>query len=341
MVYMSATIVGDDTDEGEGTVKNNDAAASTACWGNSKCSNVQHTLHENASVQKQSSRKQQQVERDQHFPPQGFGISAHVLVEDDSGVSYFDDSSHLMISYSDCGPMGSATDDLEIASVQFRHFPAQADTVWTSETSSQNFHQSKSRSQLVVCLSPMEISTADSTGNSRNVRSFDAGDVILLENIHGKGQKLKSPSLQPLSILSINLASNHPLPFEYGESSNDRGRNSCVQSYDKEDISLFLPWSRRRLMLGTIGGAVASIFSSWIKVVYPPALIRIAELALVGGLSYGVFLLCESYWNKYQQRRDEKKFETFVNDVLVADRKAETDFDTDQREGSIHEKGNT
>ena len=280
--------------------------AAGACWGSSKCSSAQHPTP--------SSRKKQK-----HLPPQGFQISAHVVTDDDTGLSYFVSQKLPLIQYVDCGPSGSSTDDLHISSIQFRHFPPQAETGWgiASKTSVDGLEQ-KNSAQLIVCLNPLEVTVSGNAADGRDnhggafleKRLFAPGEIVLLHDTYGKGHKLKSTSARtPLSILTINLPlhNHHTSLFGRHNINPDCHNNVFALIDDKEDV-LWWKWPRKRWISSGIGAALASALASWFFFVYPPILVRLAEIACILGLTSGLVIHGDFLLNQYMRWKDEKRF---------------------------------
>uniref|UniRef100_A0A7S2K907 Uncharacterized protein n=1 Tax=Leptocylindrus danicus TaxID=163516 RepID=A0A7S2K907_9STRA len=262
-------------------------------------------------------------------PPEGFQIAAHIVSDDIDSSAYFADIDLPLIRYSDCGPEGAMTDLLPISNIQFRHFPAGVYTHWAPTSISSNGEssnsKSRSRSQLIVCLSPLEVMVS---GDERNKQVFEAGQVILLDDTRGKGHKLRSVShagdeLRPLSALTVNLPLHHHHTALFGKR---KTRYPCLdQRFDanngdaEDDIAWLAHFrNKKRWAVASAGVALSSAFAGWIYLVYPPILIRISEIASVLGLTYGLVHLGESYWDNLRdydaqvQRFDSDKSEVKV-----------------------------
>lgn len=133
-----------------------------------------------------------------HLPPEGFVISAHIVTNPNDGLSYFadtiplsepdtDESSstfpNIQIPYFECGALGSTTSPIvNIKHVTFRAFPANANP--TQFVPSAEVH-------LIVALSSLDIIVS---GNQEEVRTFDKGSVIFMEDLFGRGHKIRASS---------------------------------------------------------------------------------------------------------------------------------------------------
>ena len=325
------------------------------------------------------------IAQQQHLPPQGFQISAHVVTDEQNGwlLSHVDSSSSEaslpLIEYSDCGEFGSMTDALPISSIQFRQFPPQAEVDW-SVLASSNKRNSRTNSgtsssssigddfndaQLLVCLSPMEITASGTDAfNKSNTQPnataflenkiFGAGEVILLDDIHGTGHKLKSTSpVLPLNILAIHLPHNlnhdhkdkhrrshHSALFGIHTSKSAQQRNACPIVYkDEGDLPMSksmklgnilnkfllnvastfrlarfqrLFSSRKACASFGVGAIVSSVAASWLLIVYPPILIRLAELAFMSGMTIGMIVFGDKVLETYMKWRDEQMFSSLL-----------------------------
>jgi len=94
---------------------------------------------------------------------------------DEQGESHFED---VPISLSDQGVMGCLSEAFTVQSIQFRE--NKSDYTW-------DFHQAPARQFIILLDGEIEITT--SLGK---VRSFKAGDILLVEDIHGKGHKTRN-----------------------------------------------------------------------------------------------------------------------------------------------------
>ena len=282
------------------------SAAAGACWGSSICPVLQHPTS-------------RQRKKGKHLPPQGFQISAHVVTDDDTSLSYFVSPKLPLIQYVNCGPSGSLTEDLSISSIQFRHFPPQAETGWgvASKNSAGGLEQ-KSTAQLIVCLNPLEVTVSGNSidglknhvGAFLEKRIFDSGEIILLDDTHGKGHKLKSTSARtPISVLTINLPTHNHQSSLFGRKklSSDCQSRTFGLIDDTEDV-FWWKWSRKCWISSGIGAVLASTIASWLFVVYPPILVRLAEIACILGLTSGFIIHGDHFLDQYTRRKDEKKF---------------------------------
>ena len=176
-----------------------------------------------------------------YLPPEGFTLAAHVIVSEEDGLSYFASDPISHIPFTDCGPiLGSLTEQLTIRHMTIRHFPAKAETVWNTFV----------EPQMIVCLHPLQVVVS---GNDHEVRTFQAGDVLLFEDHVGKGHKFRSapvpegshnahqiPSFEDQSVSVISFSLPHhrgvedTLGLERAESSRSKRMNDCSQDSGQE-----------------------------------------------------------------------------------------------------------
>jgi len=162
-------------------------------------------------------------------PPPGFKLAGRVVTSPSDGLSYFldvpqigDNADDWMMTipyaYLECGPtIESTTEAFSLTNMVLRHFPASASMGhWTNlgggvtiEDNGEGKHQGgggggngrrgggskyihgnhEGKPQLVVALSPIEITVS---GNNEESRIFNSGEVILMEDTIGKGHKMKA-----------------------------------------------------------------------------------------------------------------------------------------------------
>lgn len=165
------------------------------------------------------------------MPPRGFNLAGRVVVSPSDGLSYFLDSEDnevdwmmtIPYDYLECGPtIESTTEAFPLADLVFRHLPASASSLgyWTNlgggitiEEDDGSFkyidtdgEENEGHPKLVVALSPIEITVS---GNGEESRTFMPGDAILLEDIVGKGHKMRaapdSHQGQDMRVLMVSL----------------------------------------------------------------------------------------------------------------------------------------
>jgi hypothetical protein len=126
-------------------------------------------------------------------PPDGYELSARVFIDPRDRLAHFDPTPQR-IPYWDCGYSGSTTSPLPLKSAYFRH----ALTGATSWSGTDGKH-----AVLVVTLSPIAMDL-----NSGETREFQAGSVILLEDVLIAGHKMRpvaNNSREGVSVLFLTL----------------------------------------------------------------------------------------------------------------------------------------
>lgn len=128
-----------------------------------------------------------------HDPPEGFELAGRVYLDPRDRLAHFDDDPRqIKIPYWDCGATGATTSPLALKNGFFRQTITSASTSWTGID---GMHPT-----LVVALSPLVIDL-----NSGESKAFDAGDVILLEDLLLPGHRMRSSGAGDLKILSLSL----------------------------------------------------------------------------------------------------------------------------------------
>ena len=152
------------------------------------------------------------INKANYAPPEGFSISARVYIDSVDGKAHFDDlvSNPIQLPYWDCGVIGTTTSPLPLKDAFFRHALSNSrGTTWTGYTASgakENLHP-----VLAVALSPIQIAL-----DSDETKQFQAGDVILLEDILQPGHTIRPiPSSsqhqkkQDVQVLFLTLPQKH------------------------------------------------------------------------------------------------------------------------------------
>ena len=268
----------------------------------------------------------------------GFVISGHVVAADD-GLSYFATTSSsptglLTIPFTDCGPVGSVTEQLPLKDIKFRHFPALAETSWAKVK----------QTQLVVCLHPLEVIVS---GNHEEVRTFEAGDVILFEDTVGKGHKLRAPLAlsetdkklpfeeRTLSVMSFNLPQHKPVAatLNFDKDINHSSSKPCLlHDVEEEDTpTVYNPqnsdvmWfgrSRRRWILGGVGLTISSALTLTLSHIVPANYsVKMGQGCLVGASVYASVKGFEALEDEIIRRTEEFITDTaaYEEDELLTD----------------------
>lgn len=242
-------------------------------------------------------------------PPQGFTLSARIVTSPQDGLSYFldvpdgDMTTMMTIPYTflDCGRnIESTTEAFSLDDLVVRHLPAGADighwvnlgggvTIDTEDEYEDSFPRyingnHDGRPKLLVALSPIEIVVS---GNDEESRTFNPGEIILMEDTLGKGHKMKANSpgkdlkvimislphtvhYPPVSWSSVQEENTNNLSPSGSESSWHRGAHQslfgfapknhhprskarhttkpCPLEYDSVYSSLFTPTSNKNLI---------------------------------------------------------------------------------------------
>lgn len=110
------------------------------------------------------------------------------IYSDDNGDSQFED---VDIPLSDNGIIGNLSEAYPVKSIQFRENIPDYD--W-------DFHTAPAKQFIILLDGEIEITTS-----LREVRIFKAGDILLVEDIHGKGHKTRNIKHQLRRSIFIKL----------------------------------------------------------------------------------------------------------------------------------------
>ena len=225
-----------------------------------------------------------------HNPPQGFQLTARIVTSPSDGLSYFldfplDDPNSedallmfsIPYSFVECGPtIESTTDAFSLTDMVARHFPGGADPGhWVNlgggvtmdngddEEDGENgprylngnLHDGHPK--LLVALSPIEITVS---GHELETRTFQPGDVILMEDTLGKGHKMRAAPTalreegdprtkhvahgQDLSVLMISLPHTVHYPmYDWNDDPAYLHHSSTSKNDDADTVPTFSPSS--------------------------------------------------------------------------------------------------
>lgn len=110
------------------------------------------------------------------------------IFSDEKGGSHFED---IEIPLTDQGEIGFLSEDVEVKKLQLRKVSADYDY---------DFHHAPQRQYIVLLDGGVEIET--SLGE---IRQFQTGEILLVEDITGKGHKTKNLEKRERTSLFIHL----------------------------------------------------------------------------------------------------------------------------------------
>ena len=110
------------------------------------------------------------------------------IYSDDTGESHFED---LDIELTDAGGIGKLSERFPVKSVIFRENEGDYDYDW---------HTAPERQYIILLDGRLEIES--STGEKR---IFTGGDILLVEDVEGKGHKSRTTDGKPRSSIFITL----------------------------------------------------------------------------------------------------------------------------------------
>lgn len=110
------------------------------------------------------------------------------IFSDINGESHFED---IEIPLTDQGDIGFLSDDINVKKLQFRKVSAEYDY---------DFHHAPQKQYIVLLDGGVEIQT--SLGE---IRQFQTGEILLVEDISGKGHKTKNLEKKERTSIFIHL----------------------------------------------------------------------------------------------------------------------------------------
>lgn len=110
------------------------------------------------------------------------------IYSDEKGHTHFEE---VKIDLEEKGPIGFLSSEYPVSSMQFRTVPA--DYNW-------DFHTAPAKQFIVLLKGGVEITT--SLGDTR---TFEEGEILLVEDVTGKGHKTKNLNQELRSSLFIKL----------------------------------------------------------------------------------------------------------------------------------------
>ena len=192
---------------------------------------------------------------------EGFALSGRIYIDPDDKLVHFDDNpQRISLPYWDCGATGATTSSLPLKNGYFRQALSPAPTSWSGTDGRHPI--------LAIALSPLDIEL-----NSGESQTFEAGAVILLEDVLLPGHRMRSLS-GVLKVLYLTLPQDHFHTGKENVSLNFRKSmtDPCVDSLDisktKDDVhktpsksAIQNDWTPRRTRIAILG-VIAMSFST-------------------------------------------------------------------------------
>ncbi|WP_027387826.1 cupin domain-containing protein [Chryseobacterium gregarium] len=110
------------------------------------------------------------------------------ILSDENGESHFED---LEIPLVNQGEIGFLSEDIQVKKLQFRTVSADYDY---------NFHCAPQKQYIVLLDGGVEIETS-----SGEIRKFQTGEILLVEDTSGKGHKTKNLEKKKRTSLFIHI----------------------------------------------------------------------------------------------------------------------------------------
>jgi hypothetical protein len=188
----------------------------------------------------------------QHSPPEGFHLSAHIITNPQDSLSYFANEpsdeldDELLVPFLECGAVGSTTPPIPLQQGHFRHFPKSAHP---------SHYMPAKEIMLLVALQPIEIQVS---GNGEEIRTFQGGDVVLVEDMLSVGHLMRADpkSGQDLSVLILTLPGGHSHQHHQYHRQRERASSSSSSSttFDSHHIKSIFGRGRTIFRQGTKKG---------------------------------------------------------------------------------------
>lgn len=256
-------------------------------------------------------------------PPEGFHITSRVYTDPDDKLAHFDTTSHILLEYLECGARGSTTSPLQIKNAYFRHaMPKQAPHLWSGT-------EFGTHPQLLIPLKPLELLL-----NSGEQRLFEAGDVILLEDVLAAGHKIRSPNEhQDMSALLLTLPQHYHHVGKDRVSLTTSNRNKAIVGCETSRDALIRERIRKTIFAG-IGLGLSSFFAVFLGKVAPLWLsVGVGGTCFIVGGTYATVqcgeymwqegeLAVERRWLKAQYQQDEEEILLHQEELLLKEEQA-------------------
>lgn len=221
-------------------------------------------------------------------PPEGFVISSRVYTDPDDKLAHFDSSSRIVLEYRDCGASGSTTSPLKVKNAYFRHaMPRAAPHLWSGT-------EYGTHPTLLIALKPLELLL-----NSGEEQVFQAGDVILLEDVLSAGHKIRSlQDQQDLSALLLTLPQHYHHVGKDRVSLTTSNRNKAIVGCETSRDALIRERVRKTVFAG-VGLGISSVFAVFLGKVAPLWLsVGVGGICFITGGTYAAVQCGEYIWQE-------------------------------------------
>jgi hypothetical protein len=230
-------------------------------------------------------------------PPEGFVITSRVYTDPVDKLAHFDGENKVILEYWDCGVVGSTTSPLNVKHAYFRHaLPRAAPTLWSGT-------EYGTHPQLLIPLKPLELIL-----NSGELQAFEAGDVILLEDVIKGGHKICSQE-EDLSALLLTL------PQQYHYVGTDyicltSARRACQTSSNSQLLKI------RKALFGSIGLGLSSLGAVFLGKVAPLWLsVGVCGLCFITGGTYAAIQCGEYVWQEVDLALERQRLKGEVEET--------------------------
>ncbi|CAJ1934468.1 unnamed protein product [Cylindrotheca closterium] len=162
-------------------------------------------------------------------PPQGFRITSRVYTDPEDKLAHFDNETSITLPFWECGVSGSTTVPIPLQHGTVRHL------LGGSQPNMYSGEEFGPHPQLVIAMTPLEVEL-----NSGSKKVFQAGDIILLEDVLSGGHKLKGHDHKDMTVMILTLPRNyHHLGKEKTSLDHllkkDYKKNPCKTELEKQE----------------------------------------------------------------------------------------------------------
>ncbi len=252
---------------------------------------------------------------------EGFTLSGRIYIDPDDKLVHFDcNPQQISLPYWDCGASGATTSSIPLKNGYFRQALSPAPTSWSGTDGRHPI--------LAIALSPLVIEL-----NSGEAQTFDAGDVILLEDVLLPGHRMRSVS-GVLKVLYLTLPQDHYYTGKENVSLSFRKSTSepCVDSLDagktKQDVhripsaiqNVWTPRRTRIAILGVISLSLSTLAVDFLGKTAPLWLaVGVGGTFFVIGSTVGLAIAGDALITAGELRRERRKLNSATHTPFLVE----------------------
>jgi hypothetical protein len=261
---------------------------------------------------------------DTHYSSlEGFTLSGRIYIDPNDKLVHFDNHpQQISLPYWDCGASGATTSSIPLKNGYFRQALSPAPTSWSGTDGRHPI--------LTIALSPLVIEL-----NSGESQTFEAGDVILLEDVLLPGHRMRSVS-GVLKVLYLTLPQDHYYTGKENVSLNFRKSTSdpCVDSLDagktKTEVyktpsgsviqNVWTPRRTRMAILGVISLSLSTLAVDFLGKTAPLWLaVGVGGTFFVIGSTVGLTVAGDALITAGEMRRERRKLNSATHTPFLVE----------------------